>query len=170
MARRLVLMLAVTFSAGLLFANTYSSIVDARSLSSDIPASIATTRAFWKTFGPHAFFGRLSPAAIAIHVVAVVLAWRAGPNVRRYSIAALASLALVAPFTFLYFYPRNEILLHAPLTDIPALARAASEWSTMNWFRSALYGAALVCDFLALGALAGSGHGTSFAPLEDDRR
>ena len=154
MARRLVLMLAITFSAGLLFANMYSSIVDARSLRSDIPSSITAMRAFWRTVGPHQFFGRLSPIAILIHLIAVVLCWKAGPEVRRYCVAALVALALVAPFTFLYFYPRNEILLHAPLTDVETLTRAASEWSVMNWLRSALYGACLVGDFLALDWLA----------------
>jgi hypothetical protein len=85
-----------------------------------------------------------------------VVCWKAGGEVRLYSMAALAALALVAPFTFLYFYPRNDILNYAPLTDIAALTRAASEWSTMNWFRSALYGVCLVADFLVLGALSRS--------------
>ena len=150
MARKLILMLGVTFSAGLLFANLYSSIVDARSIRSDIPASIEAMRAFWRPVGPHQFFGRLSPIGIVVHLLAVVLCWKAGPEVRRYCVAALVALALVAPFTFLYFYPRNQILLHAPLTDVEALARAASEWSAMNWLRSGLYGASLIGDFLAL--------------------
>lgn len=157
MVRKLVLMLAVTFSAGLLFANMYSSIVDARNLRSDIPGSIATMRAFWRQVGPHAFFGRFSPLAIALHLLALVLCWKAGPEVRRACVAALVALALVAPFTFLYFYPRNEILLSTPLTEVSTLTRAATEWSTMNWLRSALYGAALVGDFLALGWLTRGG-------------
>jgi hypothetical protein len=53
--------------------------------------------------------------------------------------------------TFTYFYPKNEVMfLSEQLPDTETLKKAASEWGKMNWVRSFIWLAGLVCSFLAL--------------------
>jgi len=150
-ARKLVLMLAAPFAAGLLFVNIYNSIVDAPNWGHDIPASITAAREYFAVANAGTFFRVVSPANQVLMVLALILCWRAGSRVRIYCAIALAIAVGLDVFTFGYFYPRLHILFAAPLDPNADVLRAAwSEWSAMNWVRSAIGALGLIFDFAAL--------------------
>ncbi len=151
MIRSTALILASTFTAGLLFTNTYNSVVDAASWGSNIPASIQTARDYFSTVNPGNFFRVLSPINQVLTLLALIVCWKSGKRVRLYCGAALVFAVAVDMFTFGFFYPRNEIMFSAPIeSDLEAIKTAWSEWSTMNWVRSGMQLVGLAFDFAAL--------------------
>jgi len=53
--------------------------------------------------------------------------------------------------TYIYFFPRNAIMFTDPLGPNTEVLKAVwSQWTTMNWFRSAIIAVQVVADFLAL--------------------
>ncbi len=149
--KKLILFTSISVASGLLFVNLYNSLVDAQSWGSDLPHSIATARAYFKTVIPGTFFRFFSPLNQMVGLLALLLFWKSSPAVRRYLGAAFVLYALSDVFTFAYFYPRNDIMFKtAPLTDVALLKKAWSEWSAMNWLRSGMTGAGLFFSFLSL--------------------
>ena len=59
--RTIALFASISIASGLLFANVYTSLVDAKSWGSDIPGSIAAAREYFKTVSPANFFRIFSP-------------------------------------------------------------------------------------------------------------
>lgn len=152
--RKLSVALAAIFASGLLFANVYNSIVDAPNWGHSIPASLIAAREYFQAADPGTFYRVLSPAHQVLTLFAVVVCWTANNRVRYLLIAALLISVSVDVFTFGYFYPRNEIMFRSALDGSnDALAAAWSQWSAMNWVRSALVAAGVLCDFLALDRL-----------------
>src|SRR5439155_23586248 len=98
--RTIIVALAATFAAGLLFVNIYNSLVDAPNWGSDIPVSINTVREYFKVANPGTFFRVFSPANQIIAFAALVLCWRAGRNVCYISLAALICAVATDVFTF----------------------------------------------------------------------
>lgn len=134
MIRHILLALSAASAAGLLYANLYTSIVDAPNWGADIPRSIVTARAYFSEANPGHFFRIFSPANQVLALIAVILCWK---NNRYIAIASLATAIILDVFTFGYFYPRNEILFMNAIE--PSSIRAAwHEWSNMNWVRSSL--------------------------------
>jgi hypothetical protein len=151
MIRKSALVLATTFTAGLLFVNVYNSWVDAVSWGSNIPTSIVTAREYFRVVNPGSFFRLFSPVNQALALFALVVCWKMGKKVRVYSGLALLFAVLVDVFTFGFFYPRNEIMFAAPIdTNLEAIKTAWSEWSNMNWVRSGVEVVGLAFDFAAL--------------------
>ena len=147
-------MLATTFAAGLLFTNVYTSIVDAPNWGHDIPASLEAARAYFQAANPGTFFRIFSPFGQVIALVAVVLCWTVDKRVRYFLLAALILAVSVDGFTFAYFYPRNDIMfVNSLVGSTEVLRNAWSQWSFMNWPRSALILVGLVFDFAALNRL-----------------
>ncbi|HMR92329.1 MAG TPA: DUF1772 domain-containing protein, partial [Chitinophagaceae bacterium] len=71
--------------------------------------------------------------------------------IRLYLSVALVCFVSSMILTFTYFYPRNEIMfLSEQLPDTGTLKRVATEWGNMNWVRSFISLAGLVCSCLAL--------------------
>jgi hypothetical protein len=151
MIRKPILISAATFAAGLLFVNVYNSVIDTVSWGSNIPASIQTTRDYFKSVNPGNFFRIFSPINQVLTLLALIICWKASKKIRIYCALALLFAVASDVFTFAYFYPRNEILFNAPLdTKLDAVKTAWSEWSVMNWPRSGLVLLNLVFDFAAL--------------------
>lgn len=149
--KTIILMLSITIASGILMANVYTSLIDARSWGSNIPGSIATARDYFKTVNPGNFFRIFSPLNQLLGLLALVLFWKAGPQVRLYLAVAFACYLAAEALTFGYFYPRNDIMFRtAQLSDIALLKKTVSEWQGMNWVRSLILLAGLFFSFLAL--------------------
>ena len=147
----ILLFASTALASGLLFANIYTSWVDARSWGANIPQSIETAREYFKTVNPGNFFRMLSPANQVVALLVLILFWKVSATARIYLGTALALYVCVEMFTFAYFYPRNAIMFEkGSLTDIDTLKNAWTGWNTMNWLRSLMIFAGLVFSFLAL--------------------
>jgi hypothetical protein len=149
--KHVLLFASISVASGLLFANLYTSLVDAKSWGSDIPTSIETAREYFKTVTPANFFRIFSPVNQILALTVLILFWKSGLHIRMSLGAALAMYILVDVFTFAYFYPRNDIMFKtAQLTDTTSLRAAWSSWSAMNWVRSLILFAGLIFSFLSL--------------------
>ena len=149
--RTVIICLAATIAAGLLFTNIYTSVVDAPNWGHDIPASIEAARAYFNPGNPGTFFRIFSPALQIVTLVALVLCWRVDKRVRYYLLAALVFAVATDAMTFAYFYPRNDIMFVNPVAgNVETIRSAWSQWSTMNWPRSAIVAIGLIFDFAAL--------------------
>lgn len=147
----LLLFASTALASGLLFANIYTSLIDAKSWGANIPQSIETAREYFKTVNPGNFFRMIAPANLVVALLVLILFWKVSVTVRIYLGMALALYVCVDVFTFAYFYPRNKILFETtPLPDIDTLKSALTGWRTMNWLRSFIAFAGLVFSFLAL--------------------
>ena len=146
--KNIALFLSIGIAAGILFANVYTSLVDAKSWGSDIPQSIATAREYFKSVNPGNFFRIFSPVNQVLALLGLILFWRSSPSIRMCLGAALVLYVLVDVMTFAYFYPRNDIMFKtAALTDVETLRKTWAEWNMMNWVRSLmlLIGVGLSC-------------------------
>src|SRR5437868_9662356 len=149
--KTIALFASISIASGLLFANVYTSLVDAKSWGSDIPASIATTREYFKTVSPANFFRIFSPVNQVLALAALVLFWRSSTSIRWCLAAALVMYVLTDVMTFAYFYPRNDIMFKAAqLSDVTLLRKTWSSWSAMNWVRSLILLAGVILSCLSL--------------------
>lgn len=148
--QKIVLFLFITLCAGLLLTNMYTSIVDAPAWSADIPQSLEATKKHYSVTNPGTFFRIFSPANQFMAFLSLVLFWHTSKRARLFFGLALVLVVLADVMTFTYFYPRNAILFEGPLTDTDMLRRVSDEWKSMNWVRSLIVLAGLVCAFLGL--------------------
>ena len=149
--KKTVLYASVAFSSGLFFTNIYNSIVNATNWESNIPQSITATRDFFVVANPGTFFKLIDPTNMLLIVLALILFWKKSSSIRLLLGIALICYVSSMILTFTYFYPRNEVMfLSEPLPAIETLKKVASEWGRMNWVRSLIWLAGLVCSFLAL--------------------
>ncbi len=138
-------------ASGLLFANIYNSMIDAKSWGADIPQSIETARNYFKTVNPGNFFRIFSPLNQILALLALIILWKVSPATRFYLSVALILYVLGDLLTFAYFYPRNDIMFKdAKLTDIDNIRNAWLGWNSMNWFRSLIVFVGIIFSFLAL--------------------
>src|SRR3954469_25768912 len=100
--KKIVLFASICIASGLMFANVYTSLVDAKSWGSDIPGSIAAAREYFKTVSPADFFRLVSPLNQVLALVVLVLFWKSSP-VRLCLAAALLLYVLADVMTFAYF-------------------------------------------------------------------
>ena len=149
--RKIVLYASVAFSSGLFFTNIYNSIVNAANWESNIPQSITATRDFFVVANPGTFFRLIDPTNLLLIVLALILFWKRSSSIRLFLGIALLCYVSSLILTFTYFYPRNEVMfLSEQLPSTETLKSVASEWGRMNWVRSLIWLAGLVCTFLAL--------------------
>jgi len=149
--KKIILFASISLASGLLFANLYTSLIDSRSWGSDIPNSIAAARDYFKTVNPGNFFRMFSPVNQLLGIIVLVLFWKASPSIRLCLGAALVLYLLAEGLTFGYFFPRNDIMFRdAQLTDTSLLRRTLSEWTRMNWVRSAILLVGVFFSFLSL--------------------
>lgn len=147
----ILLFVSIALASGLLFNNIYTSLVDSKSWGANIPQSIETAREYFKIVNPGNYFRIISPANQVVALLVLILCWKVSATVRIYLAMALVVYVSVDLFTFAYFYPKNKIMFETgSLTDIDTLKNALTGWRTMNWLRSLLIIAGLVCSFLAL--------------------
>ena len=149
--KQILLFASISVACGLLFANLYSSLIDAKSWGSDIPNSISITRQYFKTVSPGNFFRLFSPVNQALGIIVLILFWKTSRSIRLCLGAALVMYLLAEGLTFEYFFPRNAILFgNAALTDVDLLRKTLSEWTTMNWVRSGILLTGIFFSFLSL--------------------
>lgn len=132
------LAIALLFSAMLLGASVYQSVVDGPNYHGG-PVALEHARGFYHAVNPGVFFRIVAPASQLLLLFAIVCNWKPTPITRWRLVGGLASLILADVVTFRFHYPRNSILFVAPLTNTSAFYdRVATEWATGNYVRSAL--------------------------------
>jgi hypothetical protein len=67
-----------------------------------------------------------------------------------FGVAAFLLYIIGEAMTFEYFYPRNDIMFKSDLADVEHLKNTWQEWRSMNWVRSLVIAAGVVCSALAL--------------------
>lgn len=140
---------SIALTSGILFINIYNSLVDARAWGSNIPESLRVARGYTANYSPATFFKVFGPIQLVLAGVNMVLFWSL-PAVRWYLLAALLILLLTDLLTVKYFFSRNDIMFRSGFENIDALKKAYSEWTFMNWIRSAMVFAALVLTTISL--------------------
>lgn len=149
--KTVILYASICIASGILLVNISTSIVDVKRWGLDIPNSILITREYYKATNPGNFFRIFSPINQVLGLLVLILFWNASPSIR-WSLGAAFLLYIAADvFTFAYFYPRNDILFRTgAITDTALLKRTVMEWGTMNWLRSAIVLAGVVCSSVSL--------------------
>ena len=137
--KKIALFASISLASGLLFTNLFTSLIDAKSWGCDIPHSIAAAREYFKNVNPGDFFRLFSPINQALGLIVLVLFWKTSPSIRLSLGLALVCYCTAEAMTFIYFFPRNDIMFRdASLTDIALLKKTWSEWNSMNWVRTAV--------------------------------
>ena len=114
-------------AAGLTLANTYTSIVDVPAWGSDIPTSLEIARQYYLHSNPGDFFRIFSPANQLLGLLCVILFWKHGKPVRQFLIAAFVLYVMGEGMTFMYFYPRNDIMFRSHIADVEKLKNQYGE-------------------------------------------
>jgi hypothetical protein len=148
--QRIFIYAAIILLTGVLAPNVYNSIVDAQNWGAAIPQSLDAARAYYSHFNPGHYYRVASPAAQIAALTVLIATWRVGKTVRILAGAALLLAVSGDIMTFAYFYPRNAIMFGPDRYSIEALHEAWSGWNAMNWFRSAVCFAAVVCELSLL--------------------
>src|SRR5688572_10643550 len=105
-----IIFASMAIAAGLVLTNIYTSIVDVPAWGRSIPASIDTARQYYSASNPGDFFRIFSPINQLLGLLSIILFWKQGNQIRKFLIAAFALYVIGEGMTFMYFYPRNEIL------------------------------------------------------------
>ena len=148
--KNVILFDSIVLAGGVLFANIYNSMVDVKCWGFNIPQSLEATRQYFKAANPGNFFRLFSPVNQVLALIVVILFWKSSPQAKWYLVSAFVLYVLGDVFTFAYFYPRNAIMFEGSLNNVDALKTTWSQWNTMNWFRSLILVAGLICTFLAM--------------------
>jgi hypothetical protein len=137
--KKIALFTSISLASGLLFTNLFTSMIDAKSWGCDIPNSIAAAREYLKTVDPGDFFRVFSPINQALALIVLLLFWKTSPAIRLGLGTALVCYVTAEAMTFIYFFPRNDIMFRdAPLTDLDLLKKTWAEWDRMNWVRTGI--------------------------------
>jgi len=137
MAKRIIISIGIVLASGLLFVNLYTSIVDVTSWGGDVPRSAQVAGEYFKNVNPGHFFRIFSPMNQLVGLLLLIVCWKLGKQARWLCAGALLAALVAESLTFMYFYPRNEIILGQG-QDAAAVAQAVKEWAAMNWVRSGL--------------------------------
>ncbi|HEX5551751.1 MAG TPA: DUF1772 domain-containing protein [Chitinophagaceae bacterium] len=148
--KKIVLFLSITIMAGVAFANMYNSIVDTTSWISNVPGSIAVFRQYYHSVNPGNFFRIFSPVNQILALLSLILFWKTSKKVRIFLLVAFFLAVSGDVLTFVYFYPRNDLLMNLPLQDNSAkFTHILKQWRSMNWIRTLIIFTGLL--FLCLG-------------------
>ena len=147
---RTLIFLSLIIASGILLTNIYTSIVDATAWGSRIPDSILAAREYYKGSNPGNFFRIFSPLNQLLALLCVIFCWRSGRPVRVMLILAFVLYVLAESLTFMFFYPRNDIMFMSDTMDVELLRSTWSEWNSMNWVRSLIVAAGVACTSMAL--------------------
>jgi len=137
--KKAILFLSIIIASGLVMVTVYNTLVDAKSWSSDIPASIQAARDYYKHVDPRRFYAFMGPPNLLLSLLTIILFWKDGVSLRLYFGASFLLYAAIVILTFTYFIPRDLILFTWPIQDhLEEIKTAASQWSQMNWVRTLL--------------------------------
>jgi anthrone oxygenase-like protein len=145
--KKAILFLSIIFASGLVMVTVYNTIVDAKSWGSDIPASIQAARDYYKHVDPRRFYVIIGPPNLLLSLLTIILFWKDGVSLRIYFGASFLLYAAIVILTFTYFIPRDLILFTWPIQDhIEEIRTASRQWSQMNWVRTLLGLAGVLCS------------------------
>ena len=149
--KKLILFLSIICGSGLTMVCIYNTIVDAKSWSSDIPASIQTARDYFQHVDPRRFYEVAGPVNLILIVLTLILFWKDSVPLRFYFAASFSCYAGILILTLAYFVPRNLILFTWSISDhLEQIRTASAQWSAMNWLRSLLGLAGVLFSFKGL--------------------
>lgn len=135
--KKAIVYLSIIFAAGLVMVTVYNTLIDARSWSSDIPASIQAARDYYRHVDPRRFYIVIGPPNLLLSLLTVILFWKDGAALRFYFGVSFVLYTAIVILTFTYFIPRDLILFTWPIQDhIEEIKAAANQWSAMNWLRT----------------------------------
>jgi Domain of unknown function (DUF1772) len=143
--------LSIFLAAGLTTVTVYNTLVDAKSWRSDIPTSIQTARNYYAHVDPRRFYLVVGPPTVLLGVLTTILFWRDAVSLRLLFGASAACYVAIVLLTIFYFVPRDLILFRSPLGEhLDEIRAAAGQWSRMNWARTLLGCAGVLCSMRAL--------------------
>jgi hypothetical protein len=148
--KRSVLFASMAIASGLTLTNIYTSIVDVPAWSHNVPTSIDVARQYFSVSNPGHFFRIFSPINQVLGLLSLFLFWKRSREIRFLLLGAFACYFIAEGLTFQYFYPRNAILFGAQPADPATLKSVLTDWSSMNWLRTAIVAAGVICSALAL--------------------
>lgn len=149
--KKIILYSSITFMAGVAFANIYNSIVDTTIWISNVPDSIAVFRQYYHTVNPGNFFRVFSPINQLLALITLILFWKTSGKTRLFLGIAFVIAVLGDVLTFLYFYPRNDMLMKLPIHgNTERFITILKQWRFMNWIRTILILIGLAFSFLGL--------------------
>ena len=120
--KNLLLFTSISLASGLLLVNVYNSMIDTKSLGSDLPQSLETARMYFKTVNPGNFYRVFSPINQVLGLLVLILFWKMSPAIRTNLGIAFVFYVMADILTFTYFYPRNAILFNPSLqSDVDLL-------------------------------------------------
>jgi hypothetical protein len=145
----LCVVLALLATSLLSGAALYDAVVLAPNLRGG-PTGLEHGRLFMSAATPARFFRVIAPGAQILVLASLGLSWF-NAHARWALVAALVVLIVTDIITFRFHYPRNRLLLTAPLTRSPIeLDVAARQWSNANLLRVMLVLVAWFCLLTAL--------------------
>lgn len=85
---------------------------------------------------PTQFYAPVAIMTILSSVVAAVLAWKASNN-RIWAILSAVCAVVTLAFTFIFFFPKNEVLFYKQVTGLSGeeISAIANAWIRGNWIR-----------------------------------
>ena len=137
--KKLLPFFSIICGSGLTMVSIYNTVVDAKSWSSDIPASIQTARDYFQHVDPRRFYEVVGPVNLILIVLTLILFWKDSGSLRFYFVVSFACYAAIVVLTLAYFIPRDLILFTWSISDhFEELRAASTQWSAMNWIRTLL--------------------------------
>jgi anthrone oxygenase-like protein len=153
MMKRLILFLSIICAAGLTMVSIYNTVIDAKSWSSDIPASIQAARDYFQHVDPRRFYAIAGPVNEILILLTIILFWKDSVSLRFYFVTSFLMYAAIVALTFAYFVPRDLVLFTSSIPDhLDQIRAAAAEWSHMNWLRTLLGFVGVLFSFKGLDA------------------
>jgi hypothetical protein len=143
--------LSIFMAAGLTTVTVYNTLVDAKSWRSDIPTSIQTARDYYAHVDPRRFYLIVGPPTVLLGVLTTILFWKDSVSLRLLFGASAGCYVVIVLLTIAYFVPRDLILFRGPIQGhVEEIRAAATQWSRMNWARTVLGCAGVLCSMRAL--------------------
>ncbi len=118
---------------------TFSVMVEYPNWFADVPQSLEATRNFYKVLHPGYFFQMFVPLGVLSGIGFVIAGWRSTAS-RNLVLASLAVLIAGELLTFLYIYPRLDIMFGPDSVNqtVAVLRNAASEFTNADRIRTVL--------------------------------
>src|SRR5205814_4071113 len=96
--------------------------------------------------GPRRFYLIVGPPTVLLGALTTILFWKDAVSMRLLFGASATCYALIVLLTIFYFVPRDLILFRDPIQEhLDEIRAAASQWSRMNWARTLLGCAGVLC-------------------------
>src|SRR5205823_12833331 len=108
--KKLMLFLSIICASGLTMVSIYNTVVDAKSWSTDIPASMQTARDYFEHVDPRRFYVVVGPVNLVLILLTLIVFWSDSVSLRYSFAASLACYAAILILSLAFFIPRDLIL------------------------------------------------------------